>query len=247
MDKPKVKKPTPSIYKKILDVMKVVEKIQKDGFNKNQNYKFASAENFISTIRVELIKSGIVVGGTRVIGEPKLITTTTSSGGTGYLTSQTIEYKLVDSETGDEALFEIPGQGWDMTDKGVYKAHTGGFKYFLRTAFVLEMSDDPEKTQYQPPEQSQSFNNSNKAFDDAKKKIEEQRKPLMDEIKGIRIQMEDSGYQFDKKEISFFEKLDTIKYAVPELKNKVIPKLKEKLKLWEDGQFPAEEKEKNNA
>jgi len=102
-------------------------------------------------------------------------------------------------------------------------------------------SNDPDNADYPRNEEqptNQSSNNGNDAFDKAKKEIEEQRKILMDEIKGIRLQMEDSGYQFDKDEITFFDKLDTVKYAVPELKNKVIPKLKEKQKLWEEGQFP---------
>jgi len=241
MDKPDIK--NPSIYKKIHKVMEEIKSVHKSKKHK-QNYSYASAEAFISLVRDEMIKQKLVIGGSKVIGEPITIPAPSRSGN-GFLVAQVIEYIIADVETGETISFQIPSQGWDMMDKGVYKAHTGGYKYFLRTAFMLEMTDDPENdqsSQYQPTEENQTSNNSNGAFDKAKKEIEEQRKVLMDEIKGIRLQMEDSGYQFDKDEITFFDKLDTVKYAVPELKNKVIPKLKEKQKMWDDSQFPEDEK-----
>ncbi len=129
-----------NIYQKIHSVMSKIGALSKDKKNTQQQYKYVSAEHFISSSRDLMIEEGLVVSGART----RNIQMTSNAKG-NPITTASVEYTIADIETGKTVSYQLPAQGFDTTDKGAYKLITGSFKYFLRVAFMIEMTDDPEK------------------------------------------------------------------------------------------------------
>lgn len=128
------------LYKKIHSVMKAIGTIAHDKKNEAQGYTYASAEKVIDEVRKLMITNDLIVSGSKTNG----ITYTPNA--KGHLIANTvIEFAIADVETGETALYEIPTAGFDSLDKGVFKMITGAYKYLLRVAFMIEMTDDPEK------------------------------------------------------------------------------------------------------
>lgn len=57
----------------------------------------------------------------------------------------TMEFELIDVETGFSETSSIVGEGFDKGDKAGYKAMTGALKYYLACNFLVATGDDPEK------------------------------------------------------------------------------------------------------
>jgi len=136
-----------SLNQKIHNVMNDVKSIYKGATNLHQNYAYARAEDFISKVRESMLKHGLIIAGSKIEGSE-----ITVKGDKGFITTFHINYTIGDIDSEEEREYTVMGQGYDSTDKGVYKGMTGAFKYFLRTAFMLEMTDDPEKDDNKPEE-----------------------------------------------------------------------------------------------
>jgi hypothetical protein len=63
----------------------------------------------------------------------------------GYITSVDMEWVLDDTETGETRSWVFPGDGYDATDKGLYKAMTGSRKYAIISIFNLPIGNDVEE------------------------------------------------------------------------------------------------------
>lgn len=57
----------------------------------------------------------------------------------------TMEFELIDVETGHSEKSTVVGEGFDKGDKAGYKAMTGALKYYLACTFLVATGDDPEK------------------------------------------------------------------------------------------------------
>ena len=57
----------------------------------------------------------------------------------------TVEFYLMDIETGFYETSRITGEGLDKGDKAGYKAYTGALKYYLASNFAVSTGDDAEK------------------------------------------------------------------------------------------------------
>lgn len=124
------------LYKKIHEVMKDVEYLQKDDkveFGQTK-YKAISEEKVTSTVRASLIKHGLVI----VPIEQK-------HSKEGSLTTVVVTYKIVDIDTGEFETAVSSGTGADTQDKGVGKAMTYAYKYLLLRTFAIPTGDDPDK------------------------------------------------------------------------------------------------------
>jgi len=105
------------------------------------SYSYAKGEDAMKQFRELEVKYGVKVI-TNVVSDSL---TTVEKAGKGYLTTFIASYTIINMEdTKDTLEVTIPCQGYDATDKGVYKALTGGFKYFIMQTFSCS-SDDPEK------------------------------------------------------------------------------------------------------
>lgn len=132
-----------SIIKAIHQVKSKVEYVEKDGNNSFHKYKYASEAALIEALRPEMQDAGLVI-----IPSGENCSPIDSNG----VTLVTLSYTLchIDGSVWPDKLLAY-GQGGDRSskgtvgDKGVYKAITGGGKYFLRTLFQIETGNDPEK------------------------------------------------------------------------------------------------------
>ncbi|MED1953956.1 ERF family protein [Brevibacillus centrosporus] len=124
------------LYKKIHEVMKEVEYLQKDDLVafKETRYKAISEEKVTSTVRASLIKHGLVI-----------IPIEQKHSKEGNLTSVDVTYKIVDIDTGEFETAVSSGTGADTQDKGVGKAMTYAYKYLLLRTFAIPTGDDPDK------------------------------------------------------------------------------------------------------
>lgn len=132
-----------SIIKAIHQVKSKVSYIKKDGKNEFHGYKYASEAAFLKALNPELQEAGLII-----LQSGNSISPIDANG----VTTVTLEYTLchIDGDVWPDKLVAY-GQGSDRSskgtvgDKGVYKAITGGGKYFLRNLFQIETGTDPEK------------------------------------------------------------------------------------------------------
>lgn len=57
----------------------------------------------------------------------------------------TMEFELIDVETGYSEKSTFFGEGFDKGDKAGFKAMTGALKYYFACTFLVATGDDPEK------------------------------------------------------------------------------------------------------
>jgi hypothetical protein len=139
-----------SLNGRIHYVMGEVERVAKSSRNTEQRYDYASAEDFINACREAMHEAGLIVGGIKV-KQAEHVPFQTSKGTPMTRAAYVIIYTLTDIENSGSRDYEVPCEGTDTMDKASYKAMTGGYKYFLRMAFMIGMSDDPEATHEEPP------------------------------------------------------------------------------------------------
>jgi hypothetical protein len=135
-----------NILAKLHAIQAEVGKMEKDGYNDFQNYKYLS-ETQVTLKMKDLLDKHKVMFLPKSI-EEKVVNeiSPTSKGTKQYVTTVKITYAFADIETGEMYEGSIEGQGSDTADKGIYKAITGGIKYIFMKTFNIPTGDDPEKT-----------------------------------------------------------------------------------------------------
>jgi hypothetical protein len=128
-----------AIAKKMLALMNDVGAIEKtrDSF---QKYKYRGIDDALTALQPLLIKHGVVL-------MPHYISCNVQPAGEkGYLASTTLNLTWVDTDTGESLQTAFPGVGYDVSDKGMYKAMAGAFKYaiFQTLCIPTEEDKDPE-------------------------------------------------------------------------------------------------------
>lgn len=135
--------PKNELYKKILVVQKVLEPLEKTGWNDFQKYNYSTAGDVLLPVQRACNEQGLVVIADCI--ESKI-----EPGRASVI----IRLTVVDSETGESLSVTAPGYSEDFSykdnlpsgDKAVYKAITGATKYAVRSCFCLPSDDDPEHT-----------------------------------------------------------------------------------------------------
>ena len=126
-----------NILKKLHKVMSEIEAIGKTGRNKFHNYDYATEADVLQAVRQKLIDNKLMI--IPSAGECFIHTH-----GDMFLTDIEMGYTIWDVESGESIKTTWRGQGTDKGDKGLYKAFTGGHKYFLMKTFFLPTDADPE-------------------------------------------------------------------------------------------------------
>lgn len=128
---------------KLTEIMSEVERIPKNGFNTFNKYKYATESDVQDACRKEMAKRKIMMI-PDVIDE-KTRETKTRKGNIEFISTLTVEYTLIDGESGETLKFKTVGEGQDSGDKASYKAFTGAHKYALMKLFMIPTGDDPEQ------------------------------------------------------------------------------------------------------
>ncbi|MCA9530814.1 MAG: ERF family protein, partial [Myxococcales bacterium] len=116
--------------------------VPKDGYNRAQNYRFASAAALKLRVGRALADAGVAVS---TAAEILLVDEVpTSRGGTMQRIVVKMTLTFVDAASGEQMTAEGLGAGTDSTDKAVMKAATAAEKYAYIGALCLAMGEDPE-------------------------------------------------------------------------------------------------------
>jgi hypothetical protein len=125
------------LYNKILNVMRKVKGIEKKGevSFKSTKYAYQREEDITAAIREACIEEGLVI----IPIDCHVVNTTSTN------VEITMDYKIVDADTGEFEIIGIGGEGQDNGDKKMYKALTGAYKYMQKQVFHLtSQENDPD-------------------------------------------------------------------------------------------------------
>lgn len=129
------------LYEKIWILQKTMAEYswEKDGINRHQSYKYITEQQYKHNFKNALLKAELLwkmetldVNYVGAISEKM------------HLILANFEGRLIDPETGEYESFYFSGSGADNGDKALYKAVTGGHKFFLAANFNISEELDPE-------------------------------------------------------------------------------------------------------
>lgn len=120
---------------KLARIMGSVPNIPKNGWNDHFKYAFATEADVSAALQQRFASENIIVlpGATNARRE-------------GKLTIVDMTFTVIDGDTGHCELVQWSGNGEDNGDKALWKAITGGVKYFLMKLVLAPTGDDPEAT-----------------------------------------------------------------------------------------------------
>lgn len=127
------KKTVGGLFVKLVDVMGEIGRVEKRGYNSFHKYSYVTESDLTDVLREKLASRGVII-----------IPSLQSVQHDDTLTTASMTFTLVDSETGEREAVPWAGCGDDKGDKGLYKAYTGALKYFLMKLFLVSQGDDPE-------------------------------------------------------------------------------------------------------
>lgn len=131
----------PTLAERIAGAMGEAGEVTKSDENREQGYKFASAESILKAVREPLLERGILLfPHVDELVEHEI----TSRGGTkGTRVVIGVTYRFTDGR--EELVAKWRGEGQDYGDKAYGKAFTNALKTFIRSAWLLPTEhDDPE-------------------------------------------------------------------------------------------------------
>ena len=112
---------------------------EKDGLNNFQRYKYITEAQYKRNFEKALQEVGLLW---------KMETLETLNhgliGDKMHLIEAKFRGQLIDPDTGEFEMFLFNGTGADNSDKALYKAVTGGHKFFLASNFNVAEGNDPE-------------------------------------------------------------------------------------------------------
>lgn len=126
------------LYQKINACMSEIRRVAKNGRNDFHRYDYATESDILETVRPIMVKHNLHIGFdvTDVRENHK--------NEKQIITVALMVVTVTDCETGYSEKHQWAGSGEDSGDKGLYKAMTGGQKYFLMKFFSIPTGDDPE-------------------------------------------------------------------------------------------------------
>jgi len=146
---------------KMIAIMDDVSYIQKTGYNKFQNYKYAKESDIASAFSTAMKKHNVFMFTSILSREctPYQTERQVKTGENTFLVTVQIQVTFVDAESGESFSGVFFGDGSDKGDKAVYKAITGAQKYALMKTFLCETGDDPERDENNTQKNKNSYKN----------------------------------------------------------------------------------------
>lgn len=137
-----------TLVAKLAEVMAAIGRIAKHGRNEFHKYDYTTEADIVAAVRGELAARNVMLFPS-IVGERRDPVGEKGSA----LTTLDMVFTFHDGDSDQTLAFPWKGAGTDKDDKGLYKAMTGGEKYFLMKTFLIPTGDDPERdTKGQRPE-----------------------------------------------------------------------------------------------
>ena len=134
---------TLTLAQRLLAANKDLGWIAKTGNNKEQQYKYVEAVAIFDAVRDALNNHGVVFS--HSVTEQKVTVIQREGRSPQYLTELAGEYTFINADDkNDVQAGTWVGQALDTSDKGTWKAITGGLKYIFIANQLLPTGDDPE-------------------------------------------------------------------------------------------------------
>jgi hypothetical protein len=131
-----------SLAEKLLVIQGIARKVAKRGVNPEQGWEYLQIEDAVEWAKRQMKRHKLILTASLL---PNTLTRTANEKGSGYVIDLVLCWTLLDLESGEERQFDIPGSGWDYSDKGVFKAMTGSRKYAIVLIFNLAVGNDVEE------------------------------------------------------------------------------------------------------
>lgn len=148
------------ILKKLHEVMKAVEFIQKDATNDFSRYNYASERAIKEAVGKAFREHGIVFQVSQSVPTTVPVYASTKADNVGQVVDAIlilpIEYTFYDVDSGQSLTGTFNGAGHTRDDKGVYAALTGAIKYILTSNLLIPTGDDPENDHNSQPQQQRT-------------------------------------------------------------------------------------------
>lgn len=112
---------------------------EKDGINRHQSYKYITEKQYKTNFKKALKEVGLLWKVEQL--EYQFVPSVTDK---MHMVICKFKGMLIDPKTGDCEEYIFFGSGADNGDKALYKAVTGGLKYFLASNFNVAEDNDPE-------------------------------------------------------------------------------------------------------
>lgn len=132
---------------------------EKDGINRHQSYKYVTEKQYKHNFKKALKQVGLIWK-METIGYEFVPAISDKM----HMVICNFRGQIIDPETGEREEYLFNGSGADNGDKALYKAVTGGHKFFLAANFNVAEDNDPEsdvdeipKATYTPPEKREEI------------------------------------------------------------------------------------------
>ena len=125
------------LVNKLREIVAELGPVQKKG--RHPQYAYTTASQVLAELRHRLSDRGIYLQTTLVSKEMVY-----DAGGKGVYAEVVTDHTFIDTESGESIVMRSAGHGWDMGDKGIYKARTGALKNMLMDNFLITDETEPE-------------------------------------------------------------------------------------------------------
>lgn len=128
------------LFSKMAAVMGELTRIPKNGFNKDQNYQFATSEDIKQAVREAMANNKLCL----FVDMPEYESSEiiARSGTKGTRIRGRMVFTICCGETGEEMERSLWGEATDYQDKAFNKLYTTLEKYFLISTFLISTGDD---------------------------------------------------------------------------------------------------------
>ncbi len=136
--------PRRALIAKLAKILGEVSRIPKTGWNDFHKYNYVTESDVLDTVRMKLAEAGIFIFSSqeecnsRDVRRMKDNKEVISHG-----TLVKVRYTFDDGDA--QVSVSAYGDSEDTGDKGLYKAVTGAYKYFLLKNFMMPTGEDPER------------------------------------------------------------------------------------------------------
>jgi hypothetical protein len=129
------------LYQKLFRLQTLMDSYawSKDGKNRHQSYEYITEKQYKNNFKQARAEAGLLWK-MEEVGHEYLGTISDKM----HLILTSFRGRLIDPDTGDYEEYLFSGSGADNGDKALYKAYTGGLKFFLASNYLVAEGNDPE-------------------------------------------------------------------------------------------------------